>query len=91
MIIVSVAVAALFLMLVVLFYLLAFARASRRDVFFVPADSRGTRRARRVTGMYVRGVEGPDVRSVPGTRGGVPHARDGVLDTRGGDEELVGR
>ncbi|MEV4256946.1 hypothetical protein AB0J52_27600 [Spirillospora sp. NPDC049652] len=57
MIIVLVAVAALSLMLGVLLYLVEFARVSRNDVFFVPADSRSTRRARRVTGMYVRGVE----------------------------------
>ncbi|MBW8484760.1 hypothetical protein [Actinomadura parmotrematis] len=40
-----------------------FARASRRDSIFLPPDSSGTRRARRVTGMYTRGSDldpGPD-------------------------------
>ncbi|SEG12614.1 hypothetical protein SAMN04489712_103309 [Thermomonospora echinospora] len=38
-----------------LVYLVEFARASRRDSLFAPADRGGVRRARRVTGMYVRG------------------------------------
>jgi hypothetical protein len=41
-----------------LVYLVDFAMASRRDSLFAPADRRGVRRARRVTGMYVRG--GPE-------------------------------
>lgn len=35
-------------------YLWDFSRASRRDALFLPASDRGARRARRVTGMYVR-------------------------------------
>lgn len=37
-----------------LVYLWDFSRASRRDALFLPAPDRGARRARRVTGMYVR-------------------------------------
>ena len=40
-----------------LLYLLDFARASRGDNLYLPASTGGTRRARRVTGMYARGVE----------------------------------
>jgi hypothetical protein len=35
-------------------YLWDFSRASRRDALFLPASDRRARRARRVTGMYVR-------------------------------------
>ena len=35
-------------------YLWDFSRASRRDALFLPASGGGARRARRVTGMYVR-------------------------------------
>ncbi|REE95356.1 hypothetical protein [Thermomonospora umbrina] len=38
-----------------LVYLVEFARASRHDSLFTPTDAGGFRRARRVTGMYVRG------------------------------------
>ncbi|MES9540479.1 MULTISPECIES: hypothetical protein [unclassified Actinomadura] len=37
-----------------LVYLWDFSRASRRDALFLPASDRRSRRARRVTGMYVR-------------------------------------
>ena len=37
-----------------LVYLWDFSRASRRDALFLPASDRRARRARRVTGMYVR-------------------------------------
>ncbi|WP_067805787.1 hypothetical protein [Actinomadura formosensis] len=37
-----------------LVYLWDFSRASRRDALFLPAPDRRARRARRVTGMYVR-------------------------------------
>jgi hypothetical protein len=40
-----------------LIYLMDFARASRRDQFFHPADRGGVKRARLVSGMYVRGGE----------------------------------
>lgn len=79
MIIVLVAVVALFVMLTVLLYLLVeFARVSRRDALFGPADSRSVRRTRRLAGMYVRGEYG--------TGYGAEES-----DARGGDEELVGR
>ena len=39
-----------------LVYLWDFSRASRRDALFLPASNRGARRARRVTGMYVRDI-----------------------------------
>ncbi|MFA1545680.1 hypothetical protein [Actinomadura chokoriensis] len=35
-------------------YLWDFSRASRRDALFLPASDGRARRARRVTGMYVR-------------------------------------
>ncbi|MFI0407791.1 hypothetical protein [Actinomadura sp. 3N508] len=35
-------------------YLWDFSRASRRDALFLPASDRRARRARRVSGMYVR-------------------------------------
>ncbi|TDD36959.1 hypothetical protein E1287_09510 [Actinomadura sp. KC06] len=35
-------------------YLWDFSRASRRDALFLPASDRRSRRARRVSGMYVR-------------------------------------
>ncbi|MEU4823120.1 hypothetical protein AB0H37_14715 [Actinomadura sp. NPDC023710] len=38
-----------------LVYLWDFSRASRRDALFLPATDRRSRRARKVTGMYVRG------------------------------------
>ncbi|MEV5572809.1 hypothetical protein AB0L06_22410 [Spirillospora sp. NPDC052269] len=78
MIIVLVALVALFPLLMAL-YLVEFARESRRDALFGPADSRSARRARRVTGMYVRGAVDPHAQE-----SGDPYAR-------GGDEELVGR
>ncbi|NDU77634.1 hypothetical protein GWI34_34225 [Actinomadura sp. DSM 109109] len=37
-----------------LVYLWDFSRASRRDALFLPATDRRSRRARKVTGMYVR-------------------------------------
>lgn len=37
-----------------LVYLWDFSRASRRDALFLPATDRRARRARKVTGMYVR-------------------------------------
>jgi hypothetical protein len=37
-----------------LVYLWDFSRASRRDALFLPAQDGRARRARRVTGMYVR-------------------------------------
>ncbi|MEU8340826.1 hypothetical protein SAMN05443665_100716 [Actinomadura meyerae] len=37
-----------------LVYLWDFSRASRRDALFLPAPDGRARRARRVTGMYVR-------------------------------------
>jgi hypothetical protein len=37
-----------------LVYLWDFSRASRRDELFLPASDRRARRARRVTGVYVR-------------------------------------
>ncbi|SFN45911.1 hypothetical protein SAMN04489713_10274 [Actinomadura madurae] len=37
-----------------LVYLWDFSRASRRDALFLPASDRRARRARRVTGMYIR-------------------------------------
>ncbi|MEV4678339.1 MULTISPECIES: hypothetical protein [Actinomadura] len=37
-----------------LVYLWDFSRASRRDALFLPASDGRARRARRVTGMYVR-------------------------------------
>ncbi|GAA0587028.1 MULTISPECIES: hypothetical protein [Actinomadura] len=37
-----------------LVYLWDFSRASRYDALFLPASDRRARRARRVTGMYVR-------------------------------------
>ncbi|WP_034489589.1 hypothetical protein [Actinomadura oligospora] len=79
MIIVLVALVALFPLLMALLYLVEFARESRRDALFGPADSRSARRARRVTGMYVRGAVDPYAQE-----SGTPYAR-------GGDEELVGR
>lgn len=41
----------------VLLYLVQFAVASRNDSLFHPAESANIRRARRLTGMYVRGGE----------------------------------
>ncbi|MFC5750037.1 hypothetical protein [Actinomadura rugatobispora] len=38
-----------------LVYLVEFARASRGDALFLPASTGRARRARRITGMYVRG------------------------------------
>jgi hypothetical protein len=40
--------------------LLEFARASRGDNLYLPATSGSARRARRLTGMYARGVENLD-------------------------------
>ncbi|MFC4912719.1 hypothetical protein [Actinomadura gamaensis] len=62
MIIVLAAVVALFMIVVALLYLVEFARASRRDALFGPAASRSARRARMVTGMYIRGGEDLDAR-----------------------------
>ncbi|WP_433335963.1 hypothetical protein [Spirillospora sp. CA-294931] len=59
MFIVLAAVAGLVVLMGLMIYLADFARASRRDSLFLPASSRGTRRARRVAGIYVRGGELP--------------------------------
>ncbi|GAA3925669.1 hypothetical protein GCM10023085_03660 [Actinomadura viridis] len=39
-----------------LVYLAEFARASRGDALFLPASTGSARRARRVSGMYIRGT-----------------------------------
>ncbi|MFF5261003.1 hypothetical protein ACFY4C_18850 [Actinomadura viridis] len=50
-----------------LVYLAEFARASRGDALFLPASTGSTRRARRVTGMYIRGpIEEMDLRGTGG-------------------------
>ncbi|MER7543305.1 hypothetical protein [Actinomadura sp.] len=43
-----------------LVYLWDFSRASRRDALFLPAQDGRARRARRVTGMYVRDYRSDD-------------------------------
>ncbi|WP_018656836.1 hypothetical protein [Actinomadura flavalba] len=53
--IIVLAVAALVPVLLILTWLVDFARASRNDALFTPASSAQNRRARRLTGMYVRG------------------------------------
>ncbi|MQY08208.1 hypothetical protein [Actinomadura macrotermitis] len=56
-IIVIAAIAAIALVTLATILLADFARASRNDALFHPADSSGIRRARRVTGMYTRGSD----------------------------------
>ncbi|WP_329521631.1 hypothetical protein [Spirillospora sp. NBC_01491] len=74
-----------------LVYLADFARSSRTDSLFLPASSRSARRARRLTGMYIRGT---DLQQTPDTDdrmrgiGGTPGTGDRTQ--RGGDQ-LVGR
>ncbi|MBA9004514.1 MULTISPECIES: hypothetical protein [Thermomonospora] len=52
-----IAAVALIALMSSLAYLIDFAWASRHDSLRAPADRRGVRRARRVSGMYVRGRE----------------------------------
>ncbi|MFC6884653.1 MULTISPECIES: hypothetical protein [Actinomadura] len=86
----------MFIILVVMFgligllasvlYLADFARASRRDALFLPASNRRARRARKVTGMYIRGGDFLD-----GGEDGEIHGNDEIDYLRGGDDQLVGR